>query len=259
MSIHREGRLAGKRAIISGVAGGIGRVSAQLFGSEGASIIGIDRAGDAGAALERELIAGGLDFQFQTVDVASEEQIVALARRVADMWPVVDVVFNNAGIILGKPLLETTSEEWDRVQDVNAKATFLMTREIAPMMTSGRGSIINTASGGGAFALPNMAAYSAAKAAVIMFSRAAAVDLAPTIRVNAILPGVIDTPLPHSFIKDLSDQEKQAVLKDFAEGQPLGRIGKPIEVANAALFLASDESSYITGSAMMVDGGRTII
>lgn len=252
------GRLDHKYAVITGATGGVGRAACRLFCSEGASVIGVDISTEAGAELELELEAEGYDFQFRTVDVSSEHQVNHLAAEVTSHRPV-DVVYNNAGIILGKHILESTVEEWDRVHDVNSKSVFLMIRAFAPKMANPGGSIINTSSAGGAVALPNMAIYGAAKAGVVLLSRVAAVDLAPGIRVNAILPGVVDTPMPQHFVSLLPDEQQGAALKHLTSQHLTGRLGRPEEVAAAALFLASDESSFITGSAMFVDGGATAV
>lgn len=242
--------------MITGVTGGVGRAASRLFCSEGASVVGVDLSTDAGTELERELTAQGYDFKFRTVDVSSEEQVGRLATEVtADR--LVDVLYNNAGIILGKHILESTVEDWDRVHDVNSKSVFLMIRAFAPRMTNPGGSIVNTSSAGGSVALPNMAIYGAAKAGVVLLSRVAAVDLAPGIRVNAILPGVVDTPMPRSFVSLLPEDQQGAVLDHLTAQHLTGRLGRPEEVAAAALFLASDESSFVTGSAMFVDGGAT--
>jgi NAD(P)-dependent dehydrogenase (short-subunit alcohol dehydrogenase family) len=252
------GRLDNKYAVITGATGGVGRAASRLFCSEGASVVGVDISTDTGAELELELKAEGYDFQFRTVDVSSEEQVNQLAADVATDRPV-DIVYNNAGIILGKHILESTVEEWDRVHDINSKSVFLMIRAFAPKMTNPGGSIVNTSSAGGAVALPNMAIYGAAKAGVVLLSRVAAVDLAPGIRVNAILPGVIDTPMPRNFVSLLPEEQQKATLDHLTSQHLTGRLGRPEEVAAAALFLASDESSFVTGSAMFVDGGATAI
>ncbi|HEY5334240.1 MAG TPA: SDR family oxidoreductase, partial [Solirubrobacterales bacterium] len=169
-----------------------------------------------------------------------------------DRFGGVDVLYNNAGIILGKPLPETTLEDWDRLHDVNLKAIFIATKAFLPLIGKG-GSIINVSSVGGDVAFKGMSAYSAAKAGVIGFSRGAAADLAPDIRVNALLPGTIDTPMPQNFIKDMPDKEE--VWEHLQSGHLVGRAGYPEEIVSAAVFLASDEASFVTGSAMMVDGG----
>lgn len=250
------GRLDNKYAVITGATGGVGRAACRMFCAEGASVVGVDIASAVGADLERELKGEGYDFQFRTVDVSSEEQVNALAADItADR--AIDIVYNNAGVILGKHILDSSVAEWDRVHDINSKSVFLMIRAFAPKMTNPGGSIVNTSSGGGVVAVPNMSLYGAAKAGVVLLSRAAAVDLAPGIRVNALIPGLIDTAMPHSFVAALADEQQAAVLDGMKAQHLTGRLGRPEEVAAAALFLASDEASFVTASAMYVDGGAT--
>ncbi|BBX64292.1 oxidoreductase [Mycobacterium saskatchewanense] len=252
------GRLANKYAVITGATGGVGRAACRLFCAEGASVVGVDIRGDAGAQLESELTGEGHDFEFRTVDVSSEDQVNDLAATVAGRRSV-DIVYNNAGAILGRGILQSSVEDWDRIHNINSKSVFLMIRAFAPRMTNPGGAIVNTSSAGGAVAIPNMSIYGAAKAGVVMLSRVAAVDLAPGIRVNALVPGLIDTAMPRSFVASLPDEQQDAVLEGMKAQHLVGRLGRPEEVAAAALFLASDEASFVTGSAMFVDGGATVM
>jgi 2-keto-3-deoxy-L-fuconate dehydrogenase len=253
-----SGRLAGKYAVITGAAGGVGSAACRLFCAEGATVLGVDLNAEAGAALQAQLTSDGFDFQFRALDLTSEADIARFAAE-ATQERRVDVLYNNAGAILGKHFLESTVEDWDRMHDVNSKSVFLMMREFAPKMTNPGGSIVNTSSAGGAFAIPNMSLYGAAKAGTIMLSRVAAVDLAPGIRVNAIVPGLVDTAMPHGFVEGLPDEHKRAVLDGLARQHLTGRMAQPIEIASAAMFLASDEASFVTASAMYVDGGATAV
>ncbi|MER5671886.1 SDR family NAD(P)-dependent oxidoreductase [Pseudonocardia alni] len=252
------GRLTDKRTVITGATGGIGAATCRLFCREGASVVGADIDADAGGALEAELRADGHDFRFVHTDVTDPGQVDRLATLAAEPKPV-DVVFANAGAILGKPLLECSVEDWDRMQDLNGKSVFLTIRAFAPLMTNPGGSIVVTSSGGAVTALPNMAVYAASKAGALALARTAAVDLAPGIRVNTLLPGVIDTPMPRSFVSPLPQEQQDAVMSGFEAMHVLERLGRPEEVAAAALFLASDESSFFTASAMMVDGGASAV
>lgn len=252
------GRLDSKYAVITGATGGVGRAASRMFCEEGASVLGVDIAAEAGAELEAELRREGFDFEFRSVDVSSENEVNELAAHVSASRKV-DIVYNNAGIILGKHILDSTVDEWDRVHNVNSKSVFLMIRAFAPLMANPGGSIINTSSAGGSIALPNMSIYGAAKAGVVMLSRVAAVDLAPGIRVNAILPGLVDTAMPRSFVSLLPEDQQTAVIDGMKAQHLTGRIARPEEIAAAALFLASDEASFVTGSAMFVDGGATAI
>jgi NAD(P)-dependent dehydrogenase (short-subunit alcohol dehydrogenase family) len=248
-------RLKDKYVVITGASGGIGKAACRMFCEEGATVVGVDLDEAGGAELQQELADAGASFEFRRLDVTSEEEVNALATDLASEWPTVDVLFNNAGRILGKHVLESTVEEWDSLHDVNAKSVFLTIRALAPHMTNPGGSIINMSSGAATLAIPSMAIYCGSKADVAMFSKAVAVDLAPGIRVNSILPGTIDTPMPHSYVSLLSEEERKQFMETVEGEHLLGRIGRPEEVAAAALFLASDESSFVTGSSMAVDGG----
>jgi 2-keto-3-deoxy-L-fuconate dehydrogenase len=252
-----SGRLAGKRAVITGATGGMGRAACRMFCEAGAEVFGSDLADDAGRALEAELRARGFAFTWHAADVSREADVTALAEAVRRRCGVVDILYNNAGIILGKPLLETTVDEFDRLHAVNTRAVFLMMKAIAPLMTSGRGSIVNVSSGGGVRALPNMSAYGSSKAGVLMLTKVAAIELAPAIRVNAILPGLVDTAMPKAFFGGLPAGERQTAWDQLSCSRPLQRAATPEEIVNVALFLASDEASYVTACDWLIDGGRS--
>jgi NAD(P)-dependent dehydrogenase (short-subunit alcohol dehydrogenase family) len=251
------GRLTGKTVVISGVASGIGALAWRKFCEEGASVVGVDINESAGKRLADELRADGHDGEFFTTDVTCIEAIECLAASIRDRFGGLDVLYNNAGINLARPLLETTEAEWDTVHNVDLKSAFLMMKAFAPLMQDGPGSIINTASMGGLVAYDNMAAYCAAKGGLIMLTKAAALELAPSIRVNVICPTLIDTPMSRRFVGDLPVDFDQ-VWKAFEDGHPLGRIGKPEDVVPLAVYLASDESLMMTGVALPVDGGWSI-
>jgi NAD(P)-dependent dehydrogenase (short-subunit alcohol dehydrogenase family) len=199
----------------------------------------------------------GLDFEFRKTDVASSKEVEALAAHAKDKFSTLDVLVNAAGIILGRHVLETTEEEWDLLHDANVKSAFLMTKAMAPFMRKGKASIVNISSVGGVIGIANMSAYGAAKAGIAHFSKACAVDLTPDIRVNAILPGLIDTPMSRGFIEALPEEQREAVWQGFAGQHLLNRVGEPEEVVSLIAYLASDEASFITGSAITVDGGWT--
>lgn len=249
--------LEGKTAVITGAAGGMGRVASRRFCEEGASVLGTDIAGERGKDLERELKGDGLDFEFRRADITSSDEVEALAEYAKEKFDTLDVLINNAGIILGRPVLETTEEEWDRLHNTNLKSVFLMTRAMAPFMRKGRASIVNVSSVGGEVAIANMSAYGASKAGVVLFSKACAVDLAPDIRVNAVLPGLVDTPMSRGFVAALPEEQREVVWQGFAGQHILDRVGEPEEVVSLIAYLASDEASFITGSAITVDGGWT--
>jgi len=248
------GRLAGKRILVTGACGGIGRASVHMFGAEGASVMACDLFEQASP----EVVTAFKEIEgvrYHQLDITSEASVRTVAANVRSTWGALDVLFNNAGIILGKPLVETSLEEWDKLQNVNGRGTFLMMREFVPIMTGASPSIINMSSGAGEKPQKNMAPYGAAKAAVVMLTKAAALELAP-IRVNAILPGVVDTPMPRKFISSLEPSRQATALAALAEGRALNRLGQPSEIASLAVYLASDESSYMTGSSIVIDGGK---
>lgn len=248
--------LSGRTAVITGAAGGMGQVACAAFCEDGARVIGTDIDADAGHELEQRLRSAGHDFTFVSGSVHVQADVERVADAVRDRFGPLDVLYNNAGLVLGKPLLETSEAEWDRVHDVTLKGTFLMTKALVPLMGKG-GSIINVSSTGGLVGFEYMSAYCAAKGGVTLFTKALAIDLAPDIRVNAICPGVVDTPMPRAFVSKLSEDEAEAVWSNFEGGHLLKRVARPEEIVSMARFLASAEASFITGAALVVDGGWT--
>ena len=251
------GKLDGKNVVITGATGGQGQAACRLFCEEGGRVLGTDLDEQAGTQLAEELRGKGYDFAFVAADLSGSAGCERFAGEVGARFDQVDVLYNNHGIILGKPLLETTEQEWDLVHDVDLKSVFLLTKQIAPLMLDHGGSIINVSSVGGLVAFENMAAYGAAKGGLAMFSKAAAVDLAPYgVRVNAICPGVVDTPMPRNFISGLA--EKDAIWQGFEDGHLVGRLGRSEEIVSLALYLASDDSTFMTGAAIPIDGGWSV-
>jgi 2-keto-3-deoxy-L-fuconate dehydrogenase len=249
-------KLAGKSAVITGAAGGIGVVACRRFCEEGATVLGVDVAVDGGEALEQELRSDGHEFSFVACDVSSSQEVAKLATDVTSRLGGLDILYNNAGVIVGKPLIETTDEEWDRVLGVNLRGTFLTMRALVPLM-NGQGAVVNTSSGLGLVGSEQMSAYCASKGGVVLLTKAAALELGPGIRVNAICPGVIDTSLPHTALDGLPEDVRAAVFGDWLAMHVAGRLGRPDEVVSAALFLASDDASFVTGAAIPVDSGVT--
>jgi len=250
-------RLAGKQAVITGAAGGIGAVACRLFCTEGASVIGTDLSQASGDRLEAELRADGLEFSFVRCDIASSSEVAALADEVRLRFGGLDVLYNNAGVILGRPLVETTDDEWDHVVGVNLRGTFLTMRALVPLMHGRSGSIVNTSSGLGLVGSEQMTAYCASKGGVVLLTKAAALELAPSIRVNALCPGVIDTPMPRAALAGMPEDVRQAILGEWTVSHAAGRLGRPEEVVSAAIYLASDEASFVTGAVIPVDSGIT--
>lgn len=248
--------LNGKVIVITGVTGGIGTVTARSYCENGATVIGTDLNAEAGAKLEAELTADGFDFSFISGDITLASTARNIAQVASDRYGRVDVLHNNAGVFMTNSVQETTDEEWDLVLNVSLRGTFLMTREIAPLMPQG-GSVINMGSSLGLVGAAGRAAYCAAKGAIVNFTRAAALDLAPNVRVNAICPGSVDTAMPRSILSAMSDEDAQEYWTRLEQAHPLGRVARAEEIASVAVFLAGDASSFITGAAIPVDGGWT--
>jgi len=247
-------RLEGKVAIISGGARGMGAAEAKLFAREGAKVIICDVLEDEGRQTEAEINEVGGDAVFVKLDVTSQDEWENAVNTAIERFGKLDILVNNAGIIVQSTIEDMTVELWDKVMDVNAKGVFLGTKTAIPhMKEAGGGSIVNISSISGIIGQDNVnAGYNASKGAVRIFTKAAAVQYAKeNIRVNSIHPGPIATPMT---AEGRADPERVALT---AERTPLGRYGEPEEVANAVLFLASDEASYVTGSEIVVDGGYT--
>ena len=251
----RSGILAAKTAVITGAGSGIGRATALLFAREGAAVLLTDLNEDAGHAVQEEIRRAGGRALFEGGDVACTrdcQRVVAVAVR---EFGTVQILFNNAGIIRRASVLELSEEDWDRVMNVNTKSIFLMSREVIPLMAkAGGGSIINTASGWGLAGGPRAAAYCASKGAVVLLTKAMAIDHGPQgIRVNCVCPGDTDTGMLRAEARQLGEPEERFLQE--AARRPLGRVGSPEEIAQAALYLASNASSFVTGTALVIDGG----
>jgi NAD(P)-dependent dehydrogenase (short-subunit alcohol dehydrogenase family) len=247
------GRLDGKVALITGAAGGMGREAAKLFAAEGARVVLADVTEDAGREAAREI---GDAADFVRVDVSDGADVEAMVRFAVERFGGLHVLYNNAGVILpsDEGVVETDEETWDRTIAINLKGVWLGCKHGIPaMLRSGGGSIINVAS---FVALMGAAtaqiAYTATKGGVLSMTREIAVEYARRgIRANALCPGPIETPLLRHLFADEAARQRRLVHI------PLGRLGQAREIVRAALWLASDESSYMTGSAMVVDGGIT--
>jgi len=247
------GRLDGKVAVITGAGGGMGREAARVFSDEGASVC----VADVDLAAAEETAAGCRDAFALQVDVSDESGVGAMMKTTADRYGGIDVLYNNAGISPADDasIVDTESDAWDRVQDVNTKGVYLCCKHGIPyLLERGGGSVINVASFVALVgAATSQISYTASKGAVLSMSRELAVQFARQgVRVNALCPGPVETPLLlRIFGDDPAAYERRRVHL------PMGRLAKPREIVNAALFLASDESSYVNGATFLVDGGLT--
>lgn len=252
-------RLKGKVAIISGGATGIGAAASRLFAAEGAAVGIIDRNVQAGQALAFELVQAGHRAMFATADVSQKAQVEAAVATVKAQLGPVNVLFNHAGTIVIKPFLETEEQDWDMLFDVNVKSMYLMTRAVLPMMLeAGKGAIVCTSSISAVYATPMEVLYDATKGACHMFARAIAVEFRDKgIRCNAVCPGFIETPHGLREVQELTALGVDASEAAIKAAQ--GRFGQPEDIARAALYLASDDAEFITGTQLFVDGGFSAV
>ncbi len=247
-------RLEGKVALISGGARGQGAVEARMFAEEGASVVIGDILDEQGRQTEAELQELGYNVSYVHLDVTSESDWEAAVQTAVSTYGKLDVLLNNAGILIRKNIEETTEADWDRIFAVNAKGVFLGTKAAIPAMReAGGGSIINISSTAGLVGSPNgSASYTATKGAVRLFTKSTAIQHAREgIRCNSIHPGPIETDMIADTLNDPANMELRM------QRLPLQRVGKPSEIAYPAIYLASDESSFVTGSEVVVDGGTT--
>jgi NAD(P)-dependent dehydrogenase (short-subunit alcohol dehydrogenase family) len=253
-------RLKGKVAIITGSGQGIGRSAALLFAREGANVVVVDINKKAGEKTVNEINESGGEALFVHADVSMADEVITLMEAVKKHYGCLNVLYNNASIYLANqdgPIVDIEEEIWDRIIAVNLKSTYLCCKYGIPLiLDSGGGSIINTASSAGVIGIPNCDAYTATKGATISLTRSLAVEYRPlNIRVNCIVPAGVQTPmLSSSNLQDSTFDEKHFL----ALRTPSRRYGKPEEIASVALFLASDESSYVNGAIIVADGGITI-
>jgi len=251
------GRLAGKVAIITGAGSGIGRAAALLFAAEGAAVGVLDRDGAVADETTAMITAAGGRALSLTADVSKAAQVISAAEAVAQEYGAIHVLYNNAGVDSRGSVAVAEEADWDRCFDVNVKGTYLMTQAALAHMESG-GSIINQGSVAGLVGVMNFAAYCAAKGAVVSLTRSMAVDLAARgVRANVICPGTVYTPLMEPMLRARGDGDLDLGLQRTLVKYPIGRLGDVVDIARVALFLASDEAAFMTGSVVAADGGMT--
>lgn len=237
----------------------MGRAMSVLFAAEGASVAVVDIDENHGREVVNEMREKGGKAILVRADVAIAEEAKLAVGRCVEVFGGLDILVNNAGVNPRGTVVTTSETQWDRVLAVNLKATFLLSKYAIPeMVRRGGGCVVNIASVNGLVAFENEVAYDASKGGLVMLTRSMALDHAKDgVRVNCICPGITDTPMFKRTISTYSDQ--QAFLEKVKKMQPLGRLGRPDDVANAALFLASDQATFITGAILPVDGGYTIV
>jgi len=248
-------RLENKVAIITGAARGQGAVEASLFAREGAKVVVADILEAEGRQVVEQIVETDGQAIFLKLDITRQEDWAHAVKETVSAFGKLDILVNNAAIVMLAMLEETTNEMWDRQMDVNAKGAFLGTKAVvAEMRRAGGGSIVNVASLGSHIALPGLSAYAASKGAMRIFTKSTAVEFAKDgIRANSVHPGTVRTPMVEEYLQD------PEYVRIRMQNCPLGRVAEPEEIAYGVLYLASDEASYVTGSELIIDGGRAAL
>ena len=248
-------KLSGKVAIVTGAASGIGQASAIVFAREGAKVVAVDVDQHRGEETVQAIRAEGGTAFFDRTDVSREEEVARMVGDTVARWGRIDILFNNAGIVLVKPLEETTEAEWDRVMSINLKAAFLAIKHVVPhLRRAGGGAILNTGSIGSMVGQLKTPAYIASKGAIALLTKTLALDYGRDhIRVNCLCPGITDTPMLRHHLG--TGPEGEANIRERISRVPLGSILTPEDLARAALYLVSEDSAGVTGITHVVDGG----
>lgn len=253
-----ENRFEGKIAVVTGGASGIGRATVEGFLAEGAKVAVVDVSEESGGRTVSELKGQGYDPLLVVGDVTHSKDVKRIVSEVLDRFGRIDILFSNAGILVEGTVEDVSEEQWDRIMAVNVKGVFLMAKEVIPvMLRQGGGVVVNNASCSGLVGDRGAIAYNTSKGAVVIMTKCLALDYAlKNVRVNCICPGEIETPM---FLQEVSTRgmDVEEYRKEVAAYHPIGRLGRPKEVADTVLFLASDDASFITGAAVSVDGGYT--
>jgi NAD(P)-dependent dehydrogenase (short-subunit alcohol dehydrogenase family) len=248
-------KLQGMVAIVTGAASGIGRASAIAFAREGAKVVVADRNKQDGERTTQEIVSEGHQAQFAQLDVSKEAEIAQMVADTVARWGKIDILFNNAGVLLVKPIEEMREEEWDRVMAINVKASFFAIKHAVPhMRRTGGGAILNTGSIASLAGQAGTPVYSASKGAIALFTKSLALDLGRDgIRVNCICPGITDTPMLREHLGQ--GAEGDARIRARLARVPLGKVLSPADIARAAVYLVSEDSAGVTGVLHVVDSG----
>ena len=242
-------KLNGRCAIVTGGASGIGEATSRVLTAAGASVTIFDVDGARAEALAAELPGAS----FEACDITSEEQVKTAFSKICNL----DILVNNAGIGHVGGVEECELADFERLYRVNVQGVFLMTKFAVPLLKSSHGSIVNIASVAGLIGIKKRFAYCATKGAVVAMSKQLAVEYPTELRVNCICPGTVDSPFVEGYLEKYHRHEKEKVRAEIAQRQPMGRLGKPSEIANLVLYMCADESGFMTGSVVTIDGGWT--